>query len=106
MKSIISTKKECYICRRFLGLSTTYGLEKHHFIHGRGLRKLADEDGLFAEICSRHHRNLHDDPLHPYDQELKAIAERSYIKKKISEGYTEGQARGMFLNRYGKHFDY
>lgn len=104
MKSIISTKKECYICRRFLGLSTTYALEKHHFIHGRGFRKLADEDGLFAEICSRHHRRLHD--FGEYDQELKALAERSYIKKKISEGYTEGQARGMFLNRYGKHFDY
>lgn len=106
MKFTISDAEECYICRTFLGLSTTEGLETHHFIHGRGLRELADADGLYAKVCFRHHRALHDDPSHPYDKELKAIAEKAFIIKKMSEGYSEGQARGIFFNRYGRHFDY
>lgn len=96
--SIICPKVSCYLC------GTTENLELHHALHGNGRRKLADEDKLFLALCAYHHRRLHD--FGEYDQELKALAERSYIKKKISEGYTEGQARGMFLNRYGKHFDY
>lgn len=96
MKSIISEAEECYICRTFLGVSTTQGLETHHFIHGRGLRELADEDGLYAKICFRHHKTLHDDPSHPYDKELKAIAQEAYLKT---------HTREEFLKRYGRYFD-
>lgn len=106
MKSQISQLNECYICRNFLGLENTLNLQTHHFIHGRGLRELADADGLYAKVCFRHHRALHDEPDHPYDKELKAIAEKAFIIKKMSEGYSEGQARGIFFNRYGRHFDY
>ena len=106
MKSQITQINECYICRKFLGVETTAGLQTHHFIHGRGLRELADADGLYAKVCFRHHRALHDDPSHPYDKELKAIAEKAFIITKMSDGYSEGQARGIFFNRYVKHFDY
>lgn len=96
MKSIISDVKECYICRRFLEFETTEGLQTHHFIHGRGLRELADEDGLFAPICFRHHKALHDEPTHPYDKELKAIAQATYL---------QNHTREEFLKRYGRFFD-
>lgn len=96
MKSIISDVKECYICRRFLDVETTEGLQTHHFIHGRGLRKLADEDGLFAPICFIHHKALHDDPSHPYDRELKQIAQATYL---------QNHTREEFLKRYGRFFD-
>lgn len=97
-ESIICPEVRCYICK------TTQDLELHHALHGNGRRKLADQDKLFLALCANHHRRLHDYGEH--DQELKALAERSYIQKKITEGYSEGQARGIFLNRYGKHFDY
>lgn len=96
MKSQISQVDECYICRRFLGVETTAGLQKHHFIHGRGLRELADSDGLFAPICFRHHKALHDDPSHPYDTELKQIAQETYLQT---------HTREEFLKRYGRFFD-
>ena len=95
--SIICPECRCFICHQ------TNNLELHHALHG-SYRKLADQDKLFIALCALHHRRLHD--FGEYDQELKALAERSYIKKKIGEGYTEGQARGLFFNRYGKHFDY
>lgn len=96
MKSQISQLNECYICRRFLGVETTENLQSHHFIHGRGLRELADEDGLFAPICVNHHKALHDDPSHPYDKELKQIAQETYLKT---------HTREEFLKRYGRFFD-
>lgn len=96
MKSQISVKAECYICRRFLDVETPYPLEKHHFIHGRGLRQLAEADGLYAWICTRHHNALHNDPTHPYDEELKRIAQETYL---------QNHTREEFLRRYGKLFD-
>lgn len=96
MKSQISEAKECYICRRFLGVETTENLQSHHFIHGRGLRELANEDGLFADLCFIHHKSLHDSPFHPYDAELKKIAQERYILD---------HSREEFLKRYGRFFD-
>lgn len=96
MKSQISEVKECYICRRFLGVETTENLQSHHFIHGRGLRELADEDGLFADLCLIHHKTLHDSPFHPYDKELKAIAQETYLKT---------HTREEFIKRYGRFFN-
>ena len=95
-QSIINNEYRCYIC------GSPVNLELHH-TPGGSYRKLADEDGLFLALCHYHHKKLHDTGEN--DKELKALAERSYIKKKIDEGYTEGQARGLFLNRYGRHFD-
>lgn len=95
--SKIATNWQCYICQ---GNSD---LELHHCLSGSD-RKKADEDGLFVALCHHHHRLLHDKGEH--EKELKALAERSFISGKVAEGYTEGQARGIFLNRYGKHFDY
>lgn len=96
MESILQELNECYICRRFLGVKTTQGLETHHFIYGRGLRALADDDGLHAKLCYRHHRALHDDPSHPYDRELKEIAQAAYLLN---------HTREEFLSRYGRFFD-
>lgn len=95
--SIICPACQCYICH------AKNGLELHHALHG-SYRDLADKDRLFLALCAIHHRALHDHGDN--DQRLKALAERSYIAKKMDEGYTEGQARGLFLNRYGRHFDY
>lgn len=99
MKSIIQTDREtCYIC----GASTTI---RHHIIHGTGFRQLSEDEGLWVYLCNLHHYYLHNLPSHPHDLELKRTAQKKWIEKKKKEGYTNGQARGMWLNKFGKFFD-
>jgi len=33
------------------------------------------------------------------------VAQRAFIDQKIEEGYSESQARGLWLNRYGRFYD-
>ena len=101
-KSIIqSGEAMCFICKKYLNVETKTGII-HHCIHGRGLRKLADSDGLTIWICNRHHAALHDDPNHPYDNELKVIAQEAWIKARMKEGYPSDAAMEMWLARYGR----
>ena len=99
-KSIIQTGESvCFFCGR------PTNLEKHHAIHGRGLRKLADEDGLWVWLCVPHHHNLHDMPSHPHDDELKALAQKAWIKATMKQmGVPEMIARELFRKRYGRFY--
>lgn len=100
MKSIIQTKDECYICRKFYGIEGTPD-DPHHCLHG-SYRELADRDGLVVKLCRFHHERLH--TKGEFDKQLQAEAQNAFIEKRKSEGYTESQARGLFLNRYGRFF--
>lgn len=60
----------------YKGIRVT-GSDIHHCISG-SYRHLADQDGLTVKLCRTCHRLLHDKGLH--DQELKQIAERSYLE--------------------------
>ena len=66
---------------------------------------MADEDGLVIWICNRHHSALHDDPDHPYDAELKALAQEAFIKARMKQGYPKDVARDLFRERYGRFYD-
>lgn len=92
--SIISNQAECYICRRFYNTINTAPLERHHCLHGTGMRKLADEDGLWVWLCTEHHRRLHDNNEH--DRDLQIIAQRTY---EVEHGREE------YFKRYGKFYD-
>lgn len=92
--SIIQKKTECFICRSFYNFETLYPLERHHLLHGTGMRKLADEDGLWVWLCVRHHRELHD--LNRHDHDLQIVGQRAYIKKYSREEY---------FRRYGKFYE-
>ena len=94
MKSILQNNAECFVCRKFYNVATLHPLEKHHFIHGRGMRKLADEDGLFAWVCCKHHRDIHDKGL--FDKDLQIVAQRAYIEK---------YSREEWFKRYGKYYE-
>lgn len=95
--SIIQTgEAKCYLCGRMTGL------EMHHVLHGRGIRKLADEDGLKVWLCYEHHRLLHDQGDH--DKELQALGQKAYIKARMKEGYPEDVARERFRARYGRFY--
>lgn len=97
--SKVQTKCECFICHA----PYTVGLEHHHLLHGTGQRKLADQDALWVWLCRKCHSDLHDKGLH--DKELQALGQRIFIEEKMKEGYSEGQSRGMWFNRYGKFYE-
>lgn len=50
MDSIISTKKECYICGN-------PNCEEHHIYFGTGNRKISDKNGFTVYLCPTHHRD-------------------------------------------------
>lgn len=95
MKSIMQDEKECYICR------TTLNLERHHCIHGRGYRPLADKYGLTVYLCQRHHRGdisgntyaVHHNEV--FDTKLKQEAQKAFIAR-----YPDKD----FLKIFGKNY--
>lgn len=105
-KSIISNEKRCYFTGR------TTGIDRHHLLHGNGVKQLAEQDGLWIWIDHQLHMLIHDKGYFEFlngtlvtDKELQACAQREFIKNKVQQGYTEGQARGIFFNRYGRFYD-
>lgn len=57
MKSIMQSKKECYLCRR------TDNLHEHHIFEGTGRRRLSEKYGLKVYLCAQHH-NMSDESVH------------------------------------------
>lgn len=92
--SKISNEANCYLCRMQMAVIKTAPLERHHCLHGTGMRKLADEDGLWVWLCTEHHRRLHDQ--NKYDKELQIIAQRTYIAE---------HGREEYFKRYGKFYE-
>lgn len=57
MKSIIQTKRECFIC------GSTYCLERHHLLGGPN-RKHSEKYGLTVDLCHEHHNEPPDGVHH------------------------------------------
>lgn len=73
-KSIVQTKKECYICR------TTENLHRHHIYYGRKDRPQSERFGCWCWLCARHH-NFSDEGVHfnkELDDELKDLCQRVF----------------------------
>lgn len=96
MRSIIDNHWRCFICK------SERNLELHHCISAADRIK-ADQDGLFLALCMNCHTALHDKGIHKKD--LQRIAQEAYIRRKEGEGYSEGQARGIWFNRYARYYD-
>ena len=105
-KSIIQDQriKECYLCRQqadrigYFGELKSWGLHKHHCMHGTANRKLAEKDGLWVYLCEeKHHEHgpeaPHDNP--EVDLQLKQIAQQAFEKKRSHEEW---------MLRYGKNY--
>lgn len=93
MSSIITNKKECYVC------GTTSNLHCHHILFGKN-RKKADEDGLTVYLCREHHegtKGVHGKLGKELDEKLKKEAELRWCKfynKTIEQ----------FIKRYGRNY--
>ena len=93
MKSIIDSKKICFVC------GTTLNLHCHHIMFGRN-RKKADEDGLTIYLCYEHHEGtngVHGKNGHELDEKLKIIAEKRWC-----EFYNKTPEK--FIKRYGRNY--
>jgi hypothetical protein len=102
MKSILTEYTDyCLFC----GRPTT---ATHHLLFGRGIRPLADRDGLTIPICDGCHNmgdkleRIHDNPM--AEKMSKIIGQLAYEKRKVSEGMTEEQARESFRKRYSNSY--
>ena len=80
----------------------------HHLIFGRGIRELADKDGLTLNLCDSCHNfavkptdRIHENITAERLSKMlgQAIWERNYYK----EGGTDN-ARELFIRRYGKSY--
>lgn len=92
-RSILQSKKICYVC------GTTEGLHVHHVFYGTANRRLSDEDGLTVYLCYKHHNGsdygVHFDKM--LDLALKQEAETKWL-----EYY--GKTKQDFIDRYGKNY--
>lgn len=77
MKSIIQSKKECFICRTNYGVETINNLHEHHIFE----RKQSEKYGLKIWLCHRHHIS---NPRYSIryqkqlDLELKQLAQKKF----------------------------
>lgn len=97
MKSILTKYTEnCIIC----GVPTK---DIHHLVFGRGMRNLADEDGLTLPMCLFCHEELH--RLSSVAAELSRICGQLAFEKSLCEkGVSAEDAREQFRQRYGKSY--
>lgn len=98
MQGIITKYNEnCMFC----GRPTT---TQHHYIFGRGLRGIAEVDGIKGPVCGEHH-NMGRDCIHGNvmaEKMSKMIGQLAWEKRKVAEGMTEDEAREAFRKRYGE----
>ena len=81
---------------------------RHHCVFGRGLRELANEDGLWVPLTNAEH-NMNPNGLlyqihgNPTAEKLsKMLGQVAWEKHTISQtGCNEVEARQFFMNRYG-----
>ena len=91
MKSIIQSKRECYVCK------TTLGLHKHH-VFGASNRKYSEQYKLTVFLCGRHH-NLSNESVHfnkELDLHLKTVAQEYY-----ESNYG---CRASFIDTFGRNY--
>ena len=105
--SIIQTgPAKCYLSGR------TTGIDRHHVLHGRGIKTLAEQDGLWIWLDHGLHMMIHDKGyavlpggLKVTDKELQALGQKAYIRNVMEKGFSEEIARDQFLHRYGRFWD-
>ncbi len=84
-------------------------LTQHHFLFGRGMRPLAEEDGIKGPVCDECHNmaqkvsdRIHDNTL--AEKLSKMLGQLAWEKRKVAEGMTEDEAREAFRKRYKRSY--
>lgn len=104
-KSTIEREEYARYCF-FCGSTNING--EHHFVFGRGMRNLAEEDGLKAHTCDRCHtlgkllERIHDNVM--AEKLSKMFAQAIFERNEVTKGATIDEAREKFRKRYGQCF--
>ena len=92
MKSIIQSKKECYIC------SKQINLHDHHIYFGTGKRKTSERNGFKVYLCYEHHEGTYGvHGKHGHETDL-------YLKRKCQKEYEKDHNRNDFIKLIGKNY--
>lgn len=100
MKSIMQTKKECYVCRSLVGAEMSLpdtGLEMHHIFGGAANRKLSEKYGLKVWLCHRHH-NEPPEGVHFNRELMQQLHEEG--QRAFEKAYPELR----FISFFGKNY--
>lgn len=96
--SIIQFSRGCLIC----GNPNT---ERHHLIYGNANRQLSDQDGLYVELCKKHHTGGADSVhLNPTIAKWSRIAGEMAWINTYCQGMSMEQGIAQFRARYGKNY--
>ena len=74
----------------------------------RGIRPLAEDDGIKLPVCVRCHTSgnvterIHDNVM--AEKLSKICGQLAWEKRKVAEGFTEEKARELFRYRYGRSY--
>lgn len=95
-------KGYCFFC----GSPNVNG--EHHLLFGNGIKTLAEEDGLKADVCDKCHvagallERIHDNPM--AEQLSKMLGQALYERNECAKGATLDEAREKFRKRYGRSY--
>ena len=105
MKKSVGIVTKYNNCCIFCGRPTE---EEHHLLFGRGIRELAEEDGIKVPICDGCHT------MNPVAQKIhnntsaerlsKIAGQLAWEKHCVAAGESEENARELFLKRYGRSY--
>ena len=92
MKSILQSKKECYIT------GSSYNLHKHHIYAGNN-RKISEREGFWVYLIGYYHNQsndgVHGKNGHELDLKLKMACQRKY---------EETHSREEFIQLIGRNY--
>lgn len=91
MRSIIQSRRECYVT------GCEYGLDEHHVFKG-SRRKASEECGLKVYLRHDIHMAMHDHrpPYDKLENQLKAVAQKAFEDN--------GGTREEFMRRFGANY--
>lgn len=79
----------------------------HHWLFGYGVRQLAEEDKITANLCHKCHNlaprtldRIHDNPT--AEKLSKMYGQALWELERVADGATPEQAREQFIKRYGR----
>lgn len=97
-QSIIHNDRYCYLCWKRYGRINAHNLHKHHCFHGTANRQLAEEDGLFVNVCVECHE-IDKDAIHNNHDTDMFVMQQAQMAYESKIG-----SREDFVKRYGKNF--
>lgn len=81
---------------------------KHHLVFGRGLRELADKDGLWIPLTNKEHNmGSNGEKIHgnmAAEKLSKIAGQLAWEKEYYRKGRDGDPARAEFMRRYGRSY--